>query len=100
MKRSLSKVEKELYKRVARILWKDWDPIGVYNEEDEWDDEYDGYVPSVFNLLIEGRDTHKISNHLTIIASESMGLSTTTGNEHDTKIANLLISAKVELLGD
>jgi hypothetical protein len=59
MKKSLSTNEKLLYKRVARILWKDWDPIGVYNENDEWDDEYDGYVPSVLNLLIEGRDAHK-----------------------------------------
>jgi hypothetical protein len=59
MKKSLSTNEKLLYKRVARILWKDWDPIGVYNENDEWDDEYDGYVPSVLNLLIEGRDSHK-----------------------------------------
>jgi hypothetical protein len=100
MKKSLSTNEKLLYKRVARILWKDWDPIGVYNENDEWDDEYDGYVPSVFTLLIEGRDAHKISSHLTTIASESMGLSTTTGNEHDKKIANLLIKTKVELLGE
>ncbi len=100
MKRSLSQNEKKLYKRVARILWKDWDPIGVYNENDEWDDEYDGYAPSVFNLLTEGRDAHKISNHLTTIASESMGLSTTTGNEHDNEIANLLITTKVEILGE
>jgi hypothetical protein len=100
MKRSLSKKEKELYKRVARILWKDWDPIGVYNEDDEWDDEYDGYVPSIFSLLIEGRDVYQISKHLTTIGSESMGLSTTTENEHDTKIAILLLRAKVELLGE
>ena len=100
MKRSLSKKEKELYTRVARILWKDWDPIGVYNEDDEWDDEYDSYVPSIFSLLIEGRDSYKISNHLTTLASESMGLSTTTGNEHDKNIANMLLRAKVEILGE
>ena len=100
MKRSLSQNEKQLYKRVAKILWQDWDPIGVYNENDEWDDEYDGYVPTVVRLLIEGRDANNISNHLTTIASESMGLSTTTGNEHDMKIANLLITTKVKILGE
>jgi hypothetical protein len=100
MKRNLSKKENELYKRVSRILWKDWDPIGVYNEEDEWDDEYDGYVPSIFNLLIEGRDEYKISNHLTRLASENMGLTTTTGNEHDRKVTKKLVSAKVEILGE
>ena len=100
MNQDLNKKEKELYKRVARILWKDWDPIGVYNEEDEWDDEYDGYVRSIFNLLIEGRDEYKISSYLTRLASENMGLSTTTGNEHDRNVANILIQAKVKTLGE
>ncbi|WP_018417424.1 hypothetical protein [Teredinibacter turnerae] len=100
MKRSLNKNEKELYERVARILWESWDPIGVYKEEDEWDDEYDGYVPSIFSLLIDGRDEHKISNHLTRLASDNMGLSTTTGNDHDLNVAKLLIKSKVEILGE
>jgi hypothetical protein len=100
MKRELNKKEKELYSRVARILWKDWDPIGVYNEEDEWDDEYNSYVPSILNLLLEGRDEYKISNHLTMLVVENMGLSSTTGNEHDKKIAKLLLQAKLEILNE
>ena len=32
MKRELNKKEKVLYKKIARILWKDWDPLGVYNK--------------------------------------------------------------------
>ena len=100
MKRNLNKKEKELYKKIARILWKDWDPIGVYNEDDEWDDEYDGYVPSIFTLLTEGCDKYKISNHLTNLASENMGLKTIIGNEHDRKVASLVMQAKVEILGE
>lgn len=49
-------------------------------------------------MLIEGCDGYKISNHLTRLASENIGLSTTTGNEQDHKVANLLIQAKVEIL--
>jgi hypothetical protein len=97
MKRDLNKKEKELYKKIARILWKDWDPIGVYNEEDEWDDEYDSYVPSIFSLLIEGKDEHKISNHLSRLASVNMGLSTTARDEHDLSMAKLLIQTKIEI---
>ncbi|GGJ06470.1 hypothetical protein GCM10007978_49960 [Shewanella hanedai] len=100
MKNALSKKEKELYKRIARILWKDWDPIGVYNEEDEWDDEYDSYVPSVFKLAIENHYSFKISSHLTRMASDNMGLSTKTGNEHDLNVANIIIQAKREILGE
>jgi hypothetical protein len=100
MKNALNKKEKELYKHIARILWKDWDPIGVYNEEDEWDDEYDSYVPSVFRLAIENRDSVKISSHLTKMASDNMGLSTSSGNEHDLKIAKLIIQAKREIIGE
>ena len=100
MKKSLSKNEKLLYKQIARILWKDWDPIGVYNEEDEWDDEYDSYVPHIFRLAIEGADAHKIAKHLTSIVRENMGMSTTSGNESDSVIAKLIINERKEILGN
>ena len=100
MKRELSQKEKVLYKKIARILWKDWDPIGVYNEKDEWDDEYDGYVPSIFHLALEDKDAYKISSHLTELQSNNMGLSTTLGNEHDKNIAKLIIKAKQEIINN
>ncbi len=105
MKKDLSSKEKELYKRIARILWKDWDPIGVYHEDDKWDDEYDGYVLSIFHLAIfhlaiEDRDAYKISNHLTELQSNNMGLSITLGNQHDKNIAELIIKAKQEIIID
>ena len=100
MKRKLSQDEKKLFKRIARILWKDWDPIGVYNEEDEWDNEYDGYVPSIFRLAIENRDVYKISAHLIELQKNSMGLETQENNEIDKKIAELIIKAKQEIIGN
>ena len=100
MKRELNKKEKVLYKKIAKILWKDWDPLGVYNEKDEWDDEYDGYVPSIFRLAIEDRDAYKISNHLTELQTISMGMRTTLGNEHDKNIAELIIKTKQEIINN
>ncbi|MCB1582775.1 MAG: hypothetical protein R3E90_04500 [Marinicella sp.] len=100
MKKGLNKKEKELIKHISKILWYEWDPIGLHNEQDEWSDEYDGYVPSIFNLLIEGRDGFKVSNHLTKLASENMGLNSIIGNEHDCKVAKKLIDAKIKLIGE
>ncbi len=100
MKTELSQKEKELYKRIARILWKDWDPIGVYNDKDEWDNEYDSYVPSIFRLALENRDIYKISNHLTKLQSNNMGLSAILGNEHDKNIAKLIIKSKQEIINN
>ncbi|PKM33141.1 MAG: hypothetical protein CVV08_08190 [Gammaproteobacteria bacterium HGW-Gammaproteobacteria-12] len=56
MKNKLSSKEKELWNRISKILWKNWDPIGVYEEDSEWDDEYDSYVPHIFRLAVEGCD--------------------------------------------
>ena len=89
-----------LYKKIERILWKDWDPLGVYNEKDTYDDEYNSYVPSIFRLAIEDRDIYKISNHLTELQTISMGMSTTFGNEHDKNIAELIIKTKQEIIND
>ena len=100
MKKDLNSKEKVLYKKIARILWKDWGPIGVYNEKDEWDDEYDGYVPSIFHLAIEDRDVYKISSHLTELQNNSMGFDAALGNEHDKNIAELIIKVKKEIINN
>ncbi|WP_196140649.1 hypothetical protein [Aliikangiella sp. G2MR2-5] len=92
----LNSKQKELYKRISRILWKDWDPIGVYNEEDEWDDEYDSYVPHLFRLAIEGKDAFHIAASLNSTATQNMGMG--TDKETDLKVANLIINAKNEIL--
>jgi len=101
MMRELNKKEKLLYKRIAKILWQDWDPLGVYNEKNEWNDEYDGYISSVFRLAIENRDVYKISDHLSELQTISMGgISATLSDEHDKNIAKLIIKAKQEIIND
>jgi hypothetical protein len=95
----LSKQEKELWGRVRSILWREWDPIGVYEPDSEWDDEYDSYVPHIFRLAVEGCDQIRIAASLTATINQSIGLSAADNNEHDLRIAKLIVSAKKELLG-
>ncbi|WP_040307549.1 hypothetical protein [Agarivorans albus] len=98
MSRKLTQAEKALWNRISKILWKNWDPIGVYNEDDEWDDEYDSYVPNIFRLAIEGADEYRIAASLTATINQSIGLSATDNNEHDRATARLIIQAKIELI--
>lgn len=99
MKTSLNQKEKELWVRISKILWKDWDPIGVYEEDSEWDDEYDSYVPHIFRLAIEGCDHIRIAASLTATINQNIGLSARNNNEHDIKIAMLIVNAKKKILG-
>ncbi|MCW8880327.1 MAG: hypothetical protein OQK04_15850 [Kangiellaceae bacterium] len=93
----LSHKQKELFKRISKILWKDWDPIGVYNPEDEWDDEYDSYVPHLFRLAMEDKDAFHIASSLNLTATQNIGLG--TNKNKDMKVANLIIEAKKEIIG-
>ena len=95
--KKLSATQKEFYKEVARILWEKWDPIGVNDGENEWDDEYESYVPHIFRLAIEGKDAIRIASSLSSSAELNMGLS--PSREHDLKIAHVILKKKLEILG-
>lgn len=60
-----------LVAEVDRILWEDWDPIGV-NEIPGVRDEYSSYVPSVVRLVQSGADESRISQHLQTIEEVSI----------------------------
>ena len=66
--------KKDLYTKVDKILWEEWDPIGV-NDYGGPDDEYRGYVPSIIRLLEEDADESKIAKLLHEHANVNMGLS-------------------------
>lgn len=96
---NLSPPQKELWKRIQSILREKWDPIGVYEPEGEWSDEYDSYVPHVFRLAIEGKGHARIAGSLAATATQNMGLSASNNIEHEIKVAKLIIQAKEEILG-
>ena len=95
----LTEQEKELWERIRIILWEKWDPIGVYEPDSEWNDEYDSYVPHIFRLAVEGCDPTRIAASLIATINQNIGLSATDNNQHNLHIAKLIASTKEELLG-
>lgn len=73
MGKKLPPEQLELYNTLDEILWKDWDPIGVYGTE-EARDEYYSYLPDVFQMVLRGASASEIAEHLHRIANENMGL--------------------------
>jgi hypothetical protein len=93
----LSQDQQSLFKRVKKILWDKWDPIGVNDGDNVCDDEYDSYAPHIFRLALEGKDAIRIAGSLTLSVEQNMGLS--SNKENDMKVANLIIKAKEEIIG-
>ena len=78
----MKKEHKELYNKIDEILWQDWDPIGI-NDEEQIRDEYYGYIPQVLSLKIQGSDKNKIANYLFEMETVNMG---TNGNKQNCEL--------------
>ena len=65
--------QKNLYRLIDKILWGDWDPIGV-NDMPEVRDEYQSYTSEIFSLKIRDADLETIAQHLLKIEEERMQL--------------------------
>ena len=59
--------------QIRHVLLEIWDPIGVKDEPNA-QDEYDGYLGGVYQLLVEGASDDSIADHLCRIVTENMGL--------------------------
>jgi hypothetical protein len=84
--------DKPLFDKVNKILWLDWDPIGI-NNLDTCKDEYAGYVPQIFKLVKARADRDIIAEALIKIEHDQMGLST---NHERLSIADKLLSANFD----
>jgi len=62
-----------IYRRIDDILWNDWSPIGFKDLLPR--DEYQGYVPSVFQLYKSGCTVNHLAEHLFEIETKTMCLS-------------------------
>lgn len=58
---------------VKGILLREWDPIGI-GEEDTAKDEYDSYVTKIFALIAQRRSVEEVINFLLRAETEQMGL--------------------------
>ncbi|BEG99076.1 hypothetical protein [Bacteroides sedimenti] len=73
----MNEKDKSIYQAIDEILWRDWDPIGV-NDNEDIRDEYQSYTPHIFSLKKQGADIHKIAQHLYQFETINMGM---TGNK-------------------
>ena len=87
--------ELELYRAIDEILWRDWDPIGVFGVSGARD-EYQRYLPEVFRLALAG-DRGGIAEHLLWVATDRMGLD--PQRDRDLAIADLVLAARDRIVG-
>jgi hypothetical protein len=64
-----------LNQKIRDVLLKEWDPIGV-QAIPEAQDEYDGYVPTLYSMLIARKRIDEVLEYLLWLETEHMGLST------------------------
>jgi len=58
---------------ICRVLWEQWDPIGVNDEPDAFG-EYDGYAGSLYGLLLRDASEEEIDQQLYTYETDNMGL--------------------------
>jgi len=81
---------KDLYQTIDKILWSDWDPIGINDSAPR--DEYQSYTPTIFSLKIKNANKETIAQKLFEIATKNMGMG---GNlDHCRQIAEKIVNLK------
>lgn len=82
----------QFYETIDRILWENWDPIGINDSNAR--DEYYGYLPKVYRLSLE-EDQKGILEYLLFVERERMGMK--GDEEHCEKVASLVMLAKKDI---
>ena len=77
-------------KKIDDILWFDWDPIGIKDTAPR--DEYQGYLPEIFNLKKSGADRQVIAKRLLKFEIENIGMGGTL--ENCLRIADKILQVK------
>jgi hypothetical protein len=67
------------YETLDRLLFREWDPIGVY-AIDGPEDEYRAYLPEFWNLVSSGVDVTLVADYLARIERDRITLE--TSHEH------------------
>ena len=71
----MNQVDLEIYKKIDHILWFDWDPLGIREiAPDEARDEYQSYLPVIYDLKKQGANSEAIAQALYEIETDTMGI--------------------------
>lgn len=91
MSRKSSPKDAELYKRIDEVIFYLWDPVEVSNAVGARS-EYEGYLPSVFEIVRRNAPSSEIADYLMRVESERMGMK--PRSKKASEIAELLIEYK------
>lgn len=78
-----------LQQKIKVILLQEWDPIGV-REIPEAQDEYDGYVSTIYSKLTSRKALNEVFDYLLWAENEHMGL--TVDKQRTRSIAEKLVA--------
>lgn len=87
---------KELQDQVDKVLFYEWDPLGV-STMDYMRDEYSRYVLEVVEIALECSSYEAIEEELVLVRKEWMGMEDNT--EQDNKIARTIYSLAQQYSG-
>ena len=88
-------VQQELADAIDKILWEDWDPIGV-NDQPSARDEYSGYVAEVFSLALANSPVEEIAKRLNLISNNTIGVGENI--DHSKMVARKILDIKNKLI--
>jgi hypothetical protein len=71
---------------IRHVLMQVWDPIGIRDEPNA-QDEYDGYLGKIYELLVRGASDEGIAQYLCSVVTERMELRATADGMADTVAA-------------
>ncbi len=60
--------------QVGRILWGQWDPLGVHEDPKAWG-SYDAYVSGILRSLVRGASDEELTEYPYDLETQHMGLS-------------------------
>jgi hypothetical protein len=60
-------------RELRRLLLNSWDPIGVRDAPEAWD-EYDGYMSPIVSLLEQDKSVRKLAKYLRHVRVDLMGV--------------------------
>lgn len=81
----------ELYQALDKLLLQEWDPIGISDCEGA-EDEYQGYLPKVFSLVLSNASSREIAEYLNWVITERMSMN--ENMQHSLNIAEKCLQAK------
>jgi hypothetical protein len=84
MAKKLAGPEASAYEALDRLLFREWDPIGVY-PNDGLEDEYRMYLPEFWRLVREGTPAEDVAAYLGKIETDRIEM--TTSHEHRIDVA-------------